>query len=109
MQITVTERHVSATEEVKTYAREKAQKLLKYYDRIQSIEVIFAEEGDQFDIEMIVNAGAKNQFVGREVGDNVFALIDVTVDKLERQLTKHKEKFRNRMHLNRRPTPPVDP
>ena len=76
MQVTITSRHVEVTEDVKNYAQSKAEKLLKYYDRIQSIEVIVDSEGDDFSLEMIVNAGARNEFVGREVGPDTFALID---------------------------------
>ncbi len=98
MQITVTGRHVDLPADIKDYASEKAQKLLKYYDRIQSINVVIDSEGDQFSVEMIVNAGARNEFIGREVGPDTFALLDLTVDKLERQLTRHKEMLRNRKH-----------
>ncbi len=98
MQITITGRHLEVPEDVKSYAHAKAEKLLKYYDRIQAIKVVVDNEGDDFSLEIIVNAGARNEFVGREVGPDTFALIDLTVDKLERQLTKHKEIFRNRKH-----------
>ena len=103
MQITIIARHVEVPEDVKAYAREKAEKLLRFYDRIQAIEVIFDHEADQSSVEMIVSAGARNSFVGHETGPDALALIDLTTDKLERQLTKHKERLRNRMHLNKKP------
>ncbi len=106
MQITITARHVSVGEEIKQYARDKAEKLLRFYDRIQAIQVVIDHEGDEFTVEMIVNAEAKNEFVAHEAGSDTQVLIDVTVDKLERQLTKHKERLRNRMHLNKKPSPP---
>ena len=103
MQITITGRHVSVGDEVKQYARDKSEKLLKFYDRIQAIEVIIDHEGEEFTVELIVNAGARNEFVAREAGADTLALIDLTVDKLERQLTKHKERLRDRMHSNKKP------
>ncbi len=106
MQITITGRHVSVGEEVKQYARDKSEKLLRFYDRIQAIQVVIDHEGGEFTVEMIVNAGARNEFVAREAGSDTLVLIDVTVDKLERQLTKHKERLRNRMHMNKKPPPP---
>lgn len=98
VQITVTGRHVDVPDDVRDYASEKAEKLLRFYDRIQSIKVVVDSEGDEMAVEMIVNAGARNEFVCSEVGPDVFALIDLTVSKLERQLTKHKEMLRNRKH-----------
>lgn len=106
MQITITGRHVSVGDEVKNYAREKSEKLLRFYDRIQAIEVIIDHEGDEFTVEIIVNAGGRNEFVAREAGADTLALIDVTVDKLERQLTRHKERLRNRMHVTKKPPEP---
>lgn len=103
MQITVTGRHVDVPDEIKDYTRKKAEKLLRFYDRIQAIDVLWDHEGEQFSVEMTVNAGSRNTFISREVGPDSTRLIDVVVDKLERQLTKHKEKSRNRMHLNKKP------
>jgi ribosomal subunit interface protein len=45
---------------------------------------------------MIVRADHKQTFIASETGPDTFALIDLIVDKLERQLTRHKEKVRNR-------------
>ena len=98
MQISVTGRHVNVTREVKDYAAKKAEKLPRFYDRIQAIEIILDQEGGDFTVDMIVTAG-KSNFIAHEAGPDVFALLDLIVDKLERQLTRHKEKFRNRKHL----------
>lgn len=102
MQITVTGRHVKVTDDVKTYAKEKAEKLLRFYDRIQAIEIILDHQADEFTVEILVNAGARNEFLGKGSGPDTFGIIDVASDKVERQITKHKERFRNRMHVNRK-------
>lgn len=96
MQIKVTGRHVEVTDDVRAYVEGKAAKLPKYYDRIHEIEVVLDHESEQFTAEMIVRADHKHTFVASETGPDTFALIDLIVDKLERQLTKHKEKRRNR-------------
>ena len=96
MQILVTGRHVEVTNEVREYVETKASRLTKYYDRIHEIEVILDHESEQFSVEMIVRADRKHTFVSRATGPDTFALVDEIVVKLERQLTKHKEKNRNR-------------
>ena len=98
MQISVTGRHVTVTEQIKDYAAEKAGKLPRFYDRVQAIEVILDQEGDAFTVDMIVTAAGKNHFIAHEAGPDMFALVDLIVDKLERQLRRHKERFRNRKH-----------
>lgn len=98
MQITVTGRHVEITDDVRAYAEDKTSKLSKYYNRIHEIEVVLDHESDQFKVEVIVRAGHKHTFVAAETGPDTFALIDLIVDKLERQLTKHKEKNISHKH-----------
>ena len=98
MRIHVTGRHVEVTDDVRAYVESKAAKLPKHYDRIHEIEVVLDHESEQFSAEMIVRADHKHTFVARETGPDTFVLIDVIVDRLERQLTKHKEKRRNRKH-----------
>lgn len=100
MQISVTGRHVRVTDEVKNYAARKAEKLPRFYNRVQAIEVVLDHEGGDFTVDMIVTSG-KSNFIAHESGPDVFALVDLITDKLERQLTRHKEKSRNRKHLSR--------
>jgi len=96
VRILVTGRHVEVTSEVREYVETKAGRLTKYYDRIHEVEVILDHESEQFSVEMIVRADRKHTFLARATGPDTFALVDETVVKLERQLTKHKEKNRNR-------------
>ena len=61
--VVVSSRHMELTPPIKDYAEQKANKLTKYYDRIQEIEVIFGANGiahgankHTMKVEMIVNA-----------------------------------------------------
>lgn len=98
MQILVTGRHVEITDDVREYVETKVGKLPRFYDRIHEIEVILDHESEHFKVEMIVRAGNKHTFFASESGPDTFVLIDVITDKLERQLTKHKEKNRDHRH-----------
>ena len=98
MVVTVASRHMEVTPALKAFAEQKANKLLKYYDRIQEIEVIFDNGKDQTRVEMIVNAEHKNLFVAHHDDGDAYAGIDGCIHKLERQLSEHKKKIRNRKH-----------
>ena len=107
MVVTVSSRHMDVSPALKSFAEQKAGKLLKYYDQIQEIEVIFDAANhvgskDSIRVEMIVNAEQKNMFIAHHDGD-AYAGLDACVLKLERQLTDHKEKFRNRKHPSTTP------
>ena len=98
MLVTISSRHMDLTEPLKNYAEQKANNLTKYYDRIQEIEVIFDNGKDVTRVEMIVNAEHKNIFLAHHDDADAYAGIDGCFDKLERQLSEHKKKFRNRNH-----------
>ncbi len=98
MIVTVASRHMDVTPALKSFAEQKANKLLKYYDRIQEIEVIMDAKKDTTKVEMIVNAEHKNMFIAQHEEPDAYAAIDQCVDKLERQLSDHKKKVRNRKH-----------
>lgn len=98
MQVTVTGRHVEVSDEVREYVQDKAGKLPRFYDRVHSIEVVLDHESDQFTAEVIVRTDGKHTFVASESGPDTFALVDLVVDKLERQLKKLKEKNREHKH-----------
>jgi putative sigma-54 modulation protein len=89
---------MEVTQALKTYAEQKSNKLTKYYDRIQEIEVIFDAGKDKTSVEMIVNAEHRNMFLAHHGEGDAYACIDACIDKLERQLSDHKKKVRNRKH-----------
>ena len=53
MQVSVVERSGNISDAVKTYAREKASKLIRFYDRMTAIEVIIGNQAQKFEVEMI--------------------------------------------------------
>ncbi len=83
---------------LKAYAEQKSNKLTRYYDRIQEIEIVFDSGKDEMRVEMIVNAEHRNMFIAHDTQEDAYACIDGCIDKLERQLSEHKKKFRNRKH-----------
>ena len=98
MLVTISSRHMDVSASLKAYAEQKSNKLTRYYDRIQEIEVVFDNGKDAMQVEMIVNAEHRNMFIAHDTQEDAYACIDGCIDKLERQLSEHKKKFRNRKH-----------
>jgi len=96
--VVVSSRHMEVSPPLKAYAEQKAGKLTRYYDRIQEIEIVIDGNKDTTRVEMIVNAEHKNMFIAHHEGPDAYAGVDQCIDKLERQLTDHKQKHRNRKH-----------
>lgn len=98
MEVKISGRHMSVSESLRQYCEEKSLKLTRFYDRIQSIEVVLDGKNGIHTAEMIVHTEHTDPFVASEQNTDAYAAIDLLVDKIERQLTRHKERVRNRKH-----------
>jgi len=99
MEITVSGKHLDITDPIREYAEQKVQKLSKYYDQIQNVEVIADKaQSNEYEVEIIVHVGHHDPFIATRRGDDLYATIDQAQDKLERQLSEHKQKVKNHKH-----------
>lgn len=105
MNFNITGKHIDITDSLKDHVRNKTSKLPKYYNNINEIEVVI--DGDvgrskrvDMNVEIIARAKNKKVFVVKETGDDAYLAVDGAVKKLERQLTKQKEKERNNKHIH---------
>ncbi len=102
VQIKISARHGHLAEETQDFIREKAEKLLRYFERLTSIEVTVDLKDEMKVVEFLVSAEHKHDFVAREVNSDILAAVDLLMDKLERQLSRYKEKIQD--HRRRPPT-----
>ncbi len=100
MNIIVKTRHMDSTEAIKDYVESKCQRLPRYYDGIQSVEVVLDHEADQSLSEIIVTARKKHTFVATNRDPDMYASIDGCVDKISQQLRRHKDKVRDRQAVS---------
>ena len=98
MIVTVASRHTEVTAPWKAYAEQKAGKLTKFFDRISEIEVVLDHVSDTMKVELIVHAERNDRFVAHHTDADAYACMDACMDKMERILTDHKKKLRNRKH-----------
>ncbi len=96
MQIKISARHGHLSEETQEFIRDKAEKLLRYFDRLTLIEVTVDLKSDTHKkVEFLVSAEHKHDFVAHEVNDDILAAVDIVVDKLERQISRYKERIQD--------------
>ncbi|WP_148863428.1 ribosome hibernation-promoting factor, HPF/YfiA family [Marinobacter fonticola] len=97
MQLNMSGHHVELTPPLKEYVSEKFQKLERHFDHISNCQVTLSV------VKLRHTAEATLHVVGGEVhakaqNEDMYAAIDSLVDKLDRQILKHKEKTVDRMH-----------
>ena len=97
--VTISGKHIDMTEAMKARIEEKTAKLPRYYNSINEIEVIVdGKEAGNVSVEIIARAEHNRSFIASEQGLDMYACVDEVVRKVERQLSRHKEKERNNKH-----------
>lgn len=94
MQINITGHHVDVTEALRTYVTEKLSKLSRHFDHVTNVHVILTLEKQEQKAEATVHVSGSDLFAQHGT-ENMYASIDGLVDKLDRQIIKHKEKISN--------------
>ncbi len=97
MQIDITGHHVDVTPALRAYVTEKMQKLVRHFDQVISIHVILNVEKLQHLAEATVNAGGRTLFATESASD-MYASIDGLIDKLDRQVRRHKDRITYHHH-----------
>ena len=102
MQISISGRNGSLSDEMETYLREKLNKFTKIFERIESISVTVEFRTEQTTVEVLVNCEHKHDLVARDESSNFHGAVDLATHKMEGQLRRYKE----RVQEHRR-TPPM--
>jgi len=95
MQINLTGHHIDITDSLRDYVNEKLGKLERHFDHINNVHVILSVEKLRQTAEATVHVNGGELFATSEEHD-MYASLDSLVDKLDRQLIKHKEKMLRR-------------
>lgn len=91
MQVIVTGHHLEVTEALKAHIDAKFEKLARHFDNVTDVHVILSVEKLIKKAEATLKLNGATLFA-EDHQEDMYAAIDEMVDKLERQITKHKEK-----------------
>ena len=93
MQINLSGHHIEITDSLRNYVDTKFSKLERHFDHISNVHVILNVEKLSQTAEATVHLSGAEVFASSENQD-MYAAIDSMVDKLDRQVLKHKEKLK---------------
>lgn len=91
MNLKLTGNHVEITDSMREYVISKISKITRHFDHVIDVSVILSVEKLKQKAEANVHVKGKDIFVETE-SEDMYASIDSLVDKLDRQILKHKEK-----------------
>lgn len=94
MNLSVTGHHVEVTSSMRNYVTEKLQRLQRRSENLFDIHVILSVEKERQKAEATIQISGGKLYADTTQPD-MYAAIDLMMDKLDRQLIRHKEKSKN--------------
>lgn len=94
MQISVTGHHLDVTDSMRNYVEEKFARLERHFDHVTNVHVILSLEKVNKKAEATVHVAGADVFAD-SLNEDMYAAIDSLVDKLDRQVIRHKEKMKS--------------
>ena len=94
MQLNITGHNVEITEALRDFVNTKFAKLEQYFERINQVYVVLKVEKVDAYLRMRPCMSTAGNSMPRAEGQDMYAAIDGLIDKLARQLNKHKDKLK---------------
>ena len=93
MQYSVTFRHMEPSDHLKEYSHDKLLRLEKYLDAVIDAEVVMTVEKFRHKAEVLISSDGL-KIKAEEETEDMYSAIDMVVDKLEKQIKRHREKLK---------------
>jgi putative sigma-54 modulation protein len=102
MNLTISGHHLDLTPAIREYVQNKLERIKRHFDNVIDIAVILSvdplpEKEKRQRVEINLHLRGKDLHVESEAHD-LYAAIDLVIDKLDRQVLKHKDKIQNHQH-----------
>lgn len=92
MQVTISGHHLDITQALRNYVHKKLERVERHFERATSAQIILSVEKLEQKAEARIHVTGNDIFADASAGD-MYAAIDNLMDKLDRQVKKHKEKI----------------
>ncbi len=92
MNLQLTGHHVEITPAIRDYVVSKLERINRHFEQVIDVKVIMSVQKLDQKIEATVHLSGKDIHVESHDAD-MYAAIDGLVDKLDRQIIRHKDKF----------------
>jgi putative sigma-54 modulation protein len=91
MHLHISGHHVDLTDGLRNYVAEKFQKIERHFEKVIDVHVILSVEKLEQTAEATMQVNGAKLHAEETQGD-LYAAIDGLIDKLDRQVLRHKEK-----------------
>ena len=104
LHVIVQGKHIAVTPALRDYAEEKVGRVTRYFDHVQEAQVVLSVERRRGDVgrAQVVEVTVRGDGVllrGEEASEDMYASIDLVVEKLKKQIERYRSKFIDRRRL----------
>ena len=99
MEVIVRSRNVEVSDGLRDHVEKKIGKLEKFFDQVQEAQVTLSVEKERHIVEVTVPVNGMI-LRGQEESNDMYASVDMVVDKLEKQIDKYKTRLFKRFRGN---------
>ncbi|MDO5102761.1 MAG: ribosome-associated translation inhibitor RaiA [Lautropia sp.] len=97
MNLSISGHHLEVTPALREYVTSKLARIRNHFDQVIDVNVILSVEKLQQKAEVTLHVAGKDIFAESSHTD-LYAAVDTLIDKLDRQVIKHKQKRQNHAH-----------
>jgi putative sigma-54 modulation protein len=102
MNLTISGHHLDVTPALREYVQSKLERVTRHFDQVVDINVLLTveklkEKERRQKAEVTLHAKGKDIFV-EQSHEDLYAAIDQLMDKLDRQVCRHKDKLQDHHH-----------
>ena len=104
MNLTISGHHLEVTSALREYVLTKLDRVTRHFDQVVDVSVLLSVEKQKEKerrqrAEVTLHAKGKEIFV-EQSHEDLYAAIDQLMDKLDRQVLRHKDKLQNHHHAS---------
>ncbi|MDO8301141.1 ribosome hibernation-promoting factor, HPF/YfiA family [Lacisediminimonas sp.] len=103
MNLLITGHHLDLTPAIRQFVEEKVQRITRHFDQVMEIEVVLTleENADKDKRQRAeVNVRVKGDTLHAEsYAQDLYAALDSVVEKLDRQVARHKDKIKDHNNI----------
>ncbi|MEZ5658954.1 MAG: ribosome-associated translation inhibitor RaiA [Burkholderiaceae bacterium] len=97
MNLSITGHHVSVTPAIREYVVGKLDRITRHFDHVIDMQVLLSVQKHDQKAEINLHVRGRDLYA-ESTDEDLYAAIDDLVDKLDRQVIKHKTKISNHRH-----------
>lgn len=94
MNVSISGRHMEMTDALQDHVRSGLEKIEHHFDRVIDVEVVLGVQKHRHMAEINLHANGL-RLNAKDSSEDMYASIDSALNKLDRQITKHKDRIKN--------------